>query len=633
MKSKKDDNKISNKITKIFLIKTNSIINLFMLFIFINILWNLTANYLEGNKIKNLSVSEMVSRIQNKEIKKIEVSETDILSYVNNDEKTKASYKTKKENNISVLNILNEYGTASNTLQSLSINIVSSNSWWGSLSVIATILPFLFFIFIAWILFKGVKGGNVQALSFGNSRAKRIDPTDEKQKVRFADVAGNKNAKQDLEEIVQFLKNPYKFLAIGATIPKGVLLTGRPGTGKTMLAKAVAGEAGVPFFYLSGSEFVEMFVGVGASRVRDLFNEAKKVSPCIIFIDEIDSIGRARGVGTGGGNDEREQTLNQILVEMDGFDTTEKVIVIAATNRPDVLDTALLRPGRFDRRVYIELPDRKEREEILKSHIKEKPLAENVDLRIVATRTPGFSGADLQSLMNEAAITAARDDRKNLEQKDILESIEKVLLGAERQSHLMNEEEKKIVAYHEAGHALVASLLPHADPVQKISIISRGSAGGYTLKLPDRERHLHSKSHILDDIAMTYGGYAAETIVYGEVTTGPSNDIQVASDMARDMVRLYGMSENMGAIAYEKDIKSGPNTAESYSQNTGEQLDKEIKSILDNAKNIAIDLLTKNKKVLDAIAEELMRVENLERAEYEELLKANGIKVKDRANT
>ena len=640
-KTENKNNKTENKINKIFVINLNNIINLIFVIFLVNIIWNMSVSYLDKNKIKSISISDLSSRIESKEIKKIQVSDTNILSYdIKNNvnistgtksDITKAKYKTNKENNISILNILHEYGVASDTLNALDIEIVGDNNWLSVFTIFGTVLPILFFVIVIFMMTRGVKGGGMQALAFGNSRAKRIDPTDEKQKLKFSDVAGNKNAKQDLAEIVEFLKNPDKFLAIGATIPKGVLLTGRPGTGKTMLAKAVAGEAGVPFFYLSGSEFVEMFVGVGASRVRDLFNEAKKVSPCIIFIDEIDSIGRSRGIGTGGGNDEREQTLNQILVEMDGFESTEKVIVLAATNRPDVLDTALLRPGRFDRRVYIELPDRGERVEILRAHVKQKPLAADIDLDVVASRTPGFSGADLQSLMNEAAITAARDDRKSLEQKDILESIEKVLLGAERQSHLMNEEEKKIVAYHEAGHALVSSLLPHADPVQKISIISRGSAGGYTLKLPDRERHLHSKSHILDDIAMTYGGYAAETIVYGEVTTGPSNDIQVASNMARDMVRLYGMSESMGAIAYDGHATIGvADNKNNYSEATGLSLDNEIKKILDNAKDRAMMLVNDNRKLLDAIATELMRVENLERDAFEAILKTYGVKVKER---
>ncbi len=521
------------------------------------------------------------------------------------------------------------YDLASGTISNLKIEVANNSGWMSVLNVAGGVLPIIFFLFLI-LSMRGMKAGGIQALGFGNSRAKRIDPDDEKQRVMFKDVAGNKNAKQDLLEIVEFLKSPEKFLAIGASIPKGVLLTGRPGTGKTMLAKAVAGEAKVPFFYLSGSEFIEMYVGVGASRVRDLFLEAKKVSPSIIFIDEIDSIGRSRGVGTGGGSDEREQTLNQILVEMDGFDAREKVIVIAATNRADVLDTALLRPGRFDRRVYIDLPDRKEREDILKSHIKEKPLADDVNLSAVAMRTPGFSGADLQSLMNEAAIKAARDNRKSLMQSDILDSIEKVLLGPERQSHLMNEEEKKIVAYHEAGHALVASLMPHADPVQKVSIISRGNAGGYTLKLPDRERKLHTKSHMVADMAMTYGGYAAELIVYGEVTTGPSSDIQAASSMARDMVRLYGMSDTLGAIAYETHHRDSGIVPEGniYSQHTGETIDREVQKLLDAAKATAIELLKQHRSVLDAIAEELIKVENLERAEYESLLSAHNIKLK-----
>jgi cell division protease FtsH len=391
----------------------------------------------------------------------------------------------------------------------------------------------------------------------------------------------------------------------------------------------VAGEASVPFFHLSGSEFVEMFVGVGASRVRDLFKMAKKAAPSIIFIDEIDAVGRVRGTGVGGGNDEREQTLNQILVEMDGFEPNEKVIVMAATNRSDVLDPALLRPGRFDRRVVLDLPDRSDREEILTIHSHKKPFAEDVNLKVVAERTPGFSGADLYSLMNEAAILAAREDRKKVAQFDLIRSIEKVMMGPERKSHLLSTQEKKITAYHEAGHALVASVLPYADPVHKVSIVSRGSAGGYTLKLPLEERRLQSKKEFLDDIAMAMGGYAAETMIFGDITTGPSNDLQVATSMARAMVTRWGMSDEIGPIALESDggrtmFGRGVNDQE-YSERVSALIDAEVSKIMNNALAVANKVLTEHRKVLDAIAVKLVEVETLEQDEYNQIIIANGI--------
>jgi cell division protease FtsH len=412
---------------------------------------------------------------------------------------------SKKEDGASVFSTLAAYGVSSSTLATTTISISSdrSLSFWASL--IPIILPILFLGFMIWWLARGIKGANVQALSFGQSRAKIIYPDDTKEKILFKDVAGAKEAKEELAEIVEFLRAPKKFTDIGAQIPKGVLLMGAPGTGKTMLARAVAGEAGVPFFHLSGSEFEEMFVGVGASRVRDLFDMAKKAAPAIIFIDEIDAVGRTRSPSIGGQGEGREQTLNQILVEMDGFEPTMNLIVMAATNRPDVLDKALLRPGRFDRRVTLDLPDRADREAILGVHVKLKPLAEDVNLKVIAERTPGFSGADLYSLMNEGAILAAREGRKSVAQYDLIRSIEKVMLGPERKSHVLTPEEKKITAYHEAGHALVASVLPDADPVHKISIIARGNAGGYTLKLPLDERRLMSRATFLDDIAMSLG--------------------------------------------------------------------------------------------------------------------------------
>jgi cell division protease FtsH len=469
----------------------------------------------------------------------------------------------------------------------------------------------------------------MQAFTFGQSKARMTHPDDKSQRVTFKEVAGAKEAKEELREIVDFLKNPKKFLDIGARIPKGILLMGAPGTGKTLLARAVAGEAGVSFFSISGSEFVEMFVGVGASRVRDLFDLAKKAAPAIIFVDEIDAVGRVRGTGVGGGNDEREQTLNQILVEMDGFEPNEKVIVMAATNRPDVLDPALLRPGRFDRRVTLDLPDRKDRREILEIHARKKPFAEDVNLDLIAERTPGFSGADLYSLMNEAAILAARENRTTIAQYDLIRSIEKVIIGPERRSHLLSKKEKELTAYHEAGHALVSSVLPYADPVHKITIISRGRALGYVFKLPIEEKKLQSKKEFLDDIAVGLGGYVVEKNIFGDITTGPSNDLQVATALARDMVTKYGMSEKMGPIALEspagKPLFGAGVGDREYSEQIGSEIDAEVSKIMTDAMKKSEKIIKDYRKVLDAIAKRLIEVETIEQKEFEDILVAHGI--------
>ena len=529
---------------------------------------------------------------------------------------------------------LRNFGVTDEQLDAISIDVQRESGfgyWVGQLAPF--LFPLLFLGIIIWFILRSMKGTGMQALNFGNSKARMIDPNDTSKKVTFKDVAGAKEAKQELEEIVDFLKHPKKFLDIGAKIPKGVMMMGSPGTGKTLLARAVAGEAGVPFFSISGSEFVEMFVGVGASRVRDLFQLAKKSAPAIIFIDEIDAVGRVRGTGVGGGNDEREQTLNQILVEMDGFEPTQKVIVMAATNRPDVLDPALLRPGRFDRRVTIDLPDRKDRVKILEVHARKKPLQDDVNLDIIAQRTPGFSGADLESLMNEAAILAARENRKKVGQFDLIRSIEKVMLGPERKSHVLSKRERKITAYHEAGHALVASVLPYTDPVQKISIISRGRAAGYTLKLPDEDRRMHTRNEFLDDIAMTLGGYVTEEMVFGDLTTGPSNDLQVIANLARDMVTKYGMSDELGPVAWEGSggrlIGGGMGENRGFSPERAKAIDDEVTRIVREAKEKARAIIERHREVLDAIAERLVEVETLEREEYEAILQRFGVEIQD----
>ena len=538
--------------------------------------------------------------------------------------------KSKKEPEAALTETLNNYGVSTETLAGVSIDIKREAAWQFWLTVIAPfLLPLLLIGFFAWYLSRQVRGAGMQAFTFGQSKPRVTDPNDQGSRVTFKDVAGAKEAKQELLEIVDFLRNPKKFLDIGARIPKGILLMGASGTGKTLLARAVAGEAGVPFFSISGSEFVEMFVGVGASRVRDLFLTAKKAAPAIIFVDEIDAVGRVRGTGVGGGNDEREQTLNQILVEMDGFEPNEKVIVMAATNRPDVLDPALVRPGRFDRRVVIDLPDRGDRLDILTIHARKKPFAEDVNLAVVAERTPGFSGADLANLMNEAAILAARENRKTVGQFDLIRSIEKVMLGPERRSHVLNKKEKEITAYHEAGHAVVASVLPYADPVHKISIISRGRAAGYTLKLPLEDRRMQSKREFLDDIAMSLGGYVAERIVFGDVTTGPSNDLQVLTALARNMVTRYGMSEKMGTVALEGEggraLFGAGIDGKEYSEKVSAEIDAEVKKIVDEAYKKAETIIKTHRKLLDAIAARLTDKETMERDEFEQMLVLHGV--------
>ncbi len=494
--------------------------------------------------------------------------------------------------------------------------------WWLGLLPYAIIIV-LFGLF--WFFFmqqaQGGGGGN-RVMSFGKSRAKVH--TDERKRTTFQDVAGADEEKEELKEIVDFLKSPRKYIELGARIPKGVLLVGPPGTGKTLLAKAVAGEAGVPFFTISGSDFVEMFVGVGASRVRDLFDQAKKNAPCIVFIDEIDAVGRHRGAGLGGGHDEREQTLNQLLVEMDGFSDNEGIIILAATNRPDILDPALLRPGRFDRRVLVGVPDVKGREEIIKVHSRGKPLSTEVDIKVLAKRTPGFTGADLENMMNEAAILVARRSGKQIEMQDLEEAITRVIAGPEKRSRVITEKDKRLVAYHEAGHAVVAKLLPNADPVHEISIIPRGMAGGYTLTLPEQDKYYVSKSEMMDEITQLLGGRVAEALVLNDISTGASNDIERASNMARKMVTEYGMSENLGPITYggkHEEVFLGRDfsTHRNYSEHVASAIDNEVRNIIQTAYSKAEQLLSSHIEGLHRVAEALLDREKLDMEEFEQL--------------
>ena len=575
--------------------------------------------------VPEVPISDLAKSITAGEVKKISIEGEQLtITYKNNETK-----KSKKETGSTLSQTLFNYGVSKEALAQTQIEVKSESGFlFWLLNILPFLLPVAFIIFFFWYLSRQVRGAGMQALSFGQSKARITDPNDKNNKVTFKDVAGCKEAKEELKEIVDFLKSPKKFLDIGARIPKGVILTGAPGTGKTLLARAVAGEAGVPFFHLSGSEFVEMFVGVGASRVRDLFKMAKKSAPAIIFVDEIDAIGRTRGGGFGGGNDEREQTLNQILVEMDGFEPNEKVIVMAATNRPDVLDPALIRPGRFDRKVLLDMPDRADREEILKIHAAKKPLAEDINLKLVAERTPGFSGADLYSLMNEGAILAARENRKKVFQFDLIRAIEKVMLGPERKSHLLSKKEKEITAYHEAGHALVASVLPHADPVHKVSIIARGSAGGYTLKLPIEEKRLQSKKEFIDDIAMSLGGYVAEKMIFGDITTGPSSDLQVATNLARSMVTRFGMSDIVGPVALSGAggrMEWGQDLDKEYSETVATKVDAEVLRIINDGLKTAEKVLTEHRKAFEALANKLIEVETLEQEEYDKIIIAHGI--------
>jgi cell division protease FtsH len=567
-----------------------------------------------------LTINEVAADIQNGNIRRIIEDDNRLrVIYANGTERT-----SHKEASATLVEQLKELGVTTERLtpENVKIEIKPPSAWLGIATALGYFVPFLLLAGVFWFVFRQAQGSNNAAMSFGKSRARMFSgdhPT-----VTFEDVAGVEEAKEELKEVVEFLREPEKFISLGARIPKGVLLVGPPGTGKTLLAKAVSGEAGVPFFSISGSEFVEMFVGVGASRVRDLFDQAKRHSPCIVFVDEIDAVGRQRGAGLGGSHDEREQTLNQMLVEMDGFDTDTNVIIVAATNRPDILDPALLRPGRFDRRVILDRPDMRGREAILKVHIKGKPLAPDSNLGVLARSTPGFVGADLENLVNEAAILAARRNKKVIGQSELEEAIERVIAGPERKSRLISEEEKRIVAYHEAGHAVVANAIPEADPVHKVSITARGMAGGYTIMLPEEDRTLMARKKMFADMVGLLGGRAAEEIIFDDITSGASNDLERVTRMARAMVTRLGMSTELGPMVYgqkEELIFLGREISEQrdYSEAVAQQIDKEVRRLVSEAYDTAKSIVLKYRDRLDSVAMRLMEVETISREEFEEI--------------
>lgn len=568
---------------------------------------------------EEISISQLVADINEGKVDAVTVK-NDGLEVTYRDESVVTS---RKEDEVDVTETLVAMGVDSSALDQVDIQVETPSPWGKWMAILGSFLPFILLAVLFMFLMRQAQGTNNQALSFGKSRARMF--TGQKPTVTFDDVAGVDEAKQELAEVVEFLKEPQKFIALGARIPKGVVLVGPPGTGKTLLAKAVSGEAGVPFFSISGSEFVEMFVGVGAARVRDLFDQAKRNSPCIIFVDEIDAVGRHRGAGLGGSHDEREQTLNQILVEMDGFETDTNVIVVAATNRPDILDPALLRPGRFDRRVVLDRPDIEGRRGILEVHVRGKPLDRDVDLAVLARQTPGFVGADIENLVNEAAILAARGDKKAIGMEDLEEAVVRVVAGPERRSRIISDDEKKILAYHEAGHALVQNKLPNCDPVHKVSIVARGMNLGFTMALPEQDRYLNTQDKFEDDIAGMLAGRAAEELIFTDRWTGAKDDLEKATKLARRMVTTYGMSKKLGPLTFgdsDELVFLGREIAEqrNYSEEVAEEIDSEIRRILEDAYGIARDILMAYRQKLDTIAQRLIEIETIDREEFEVLV-------------
>jgi cell division protease FtsH len=590
------------------------------LLLFVAIVAMLVYNFSDqGSSQEALTINEVADGIKKGQITKI-VEDEDRLRVTYAD----GARTSTKESGSTLVEQLIQLGVTPEQLSpdKVKIDIKSPSPWLGVITALGYILPFIILGGAFFFIFRQAQGSNNAALSFGKSRARMF--SGDQPTVTFEDVAGADESKEELKEVVEFLREPQKFISLGARIPKGVLLVGPPGTGKTLLAKAVSGEAGVPFFSISGSEFVEMFVGVGASRVRDLFEQAKRHSPCIIFVDEIDAVGRQRGAGLGGSHDEREQTLNQMLVEMDGFDTDTNVIIMAATNRPDILDPALLRPGRFDRRVVLDRPDVRGREAILKVHIKGKPLDPKVDLSILARATPGFVGADIENLVNEAAILAARRNKQVISQPEFEEAIERVIAGPERKSRLISQEEKRIVAYHEAGHACVMNTLPEADPVQKVTIIPRGMSGGYTMALPTEDRTLMPRKKLIAEMVGLLGGRAAEEIVFDDITSGASNDIERVTQLARNMVTRLGMSDDLGPMVYgqkEELIFLGREISEQrdYSEAVAEKIDQQVRQLVNEAHAKARQILVEYRDRLDIVANRLLEVETINRDEFETL--------------
>ncbi len=590
------------------------------LLLFIAIIVLVVYSVGQRNSAESLTLNQVAGDIKSGLISKIEEDDNSLTITYRDGTIGEATM----EQNATLVEQLLNLGVSQEQLAYDKIQIIirPPSSWLGLLTALGYILPFILLAGAFFFIFRQAQGSNNAAMSFGKSRARMF--TGDHPTVTFVDVAGVEEAKEELKEVVEFLREPQKFISLGARIPKGVLLVGPPGTGKTLMAKAVSGEAGVPFFSISGSEFVEMFVGVGASRVRDLFDQAKRHSPCIVFVDEIDAVGRQRGAGLGGSHDEREQTLNQMLVEMDGFDTDTNIIIMAATNRPDILDPALLRPGRFDRRVTLDRPDVRGREAILKVHVKGKPLSPDVNLEVIARSTPGFVGADLENLVNEAAILAARRNKKVIMQGEFEEAIERVIAGPERKSRLINKAEKRIIAYHEAGHAVVMNVVPESDPVQKVSIIPRGMAGGYTLSLPTEDRMLMPKKKLIAEMIGLMGGRAAEAVVFDDITSGASNDIERVTKLARTMVTRLGMSEKMGPMVYgqkEELIFLGREISEQrdYSESIAEQIDQEVRKLVADSYQKAVEILKQYRAELDAVAEKLLEVETLSRDEFEKI--------------